>query len=174
MPTAICSPEPVPALRQSLGKHRVKIFLKIAFISNDSSELAGFPSLFDRITCCVVKETVDMPMRIAQPVNRSGIPMKELGIQLLARPAILVSPSLPDLALHLGFHRDHRFIHCRPCGILNHLIARDRQIDAGRLRRSEHQPIANLPVADRLPVYLSARIHTARKPFTRRRIFVSQ
>jgi hypothetical protein len=108
----------------------VKIFLIIALISNQAPELAGFPSLFDRIKCCVVKETVDMPVWIAQAVNRSGIPMKELGIQQLARPTILEQPSFPDLALHLGFHRAHRFIHCRPCDILNHLIARDRQIDA--------------------------------------------
>ena len=108
----------------------MKIFLEMAFISNQAPELAGFPSLFDRIKCCVLKETVDMPVWIAQPVNRSGIPMKELGIQQLARSTILVEPSLPDLALHLGFHRAHRFIHCRPCDILHHLIARDRQIDA--------------------------------------------
>jgi len=108
----------------------MKIFLIIAFISNDSPELAGFPSLFDRIKCCVVKEAVNMPVWIAQAVNRSGIPMKELGIQQLARSTILVEPSLPDLTLHLGFHRAHRFIHCRPCDILNHLIASDGQIDA--------------------------------------------
>lgn len=130
MPTPIRSPEPVPGLRQSLCEHRMKIFLIIAFISNDSPELAGFPSLFDRIKCCVVKEAVNMPVWIAQAVNRSGIPMKELGIQQLARSTILVEPSLPDLTLHLGFHRAHRFIHCRPCDILNHLIASDGQIDA--------------------------------------------
>jgi hypothetical protein len=144
------------------GQAPCENILENSLYSNDSSELAGFPSPFDRIKCFVVKKTVDMPMRIAQSVNRSGIPMKKLGIQQLARPAILVSPSLPDLALHLGFHCSHRFIHCQPCGILNHLIARDRQIDAERFRHSEHQPIANLPVADRLPVFLSARIHTGR------------
>src|SRR6202790_3155899 len=130
MPTPIRSSEPVPGLRQSLGEQRMKIFLIVTFISNHSSELAGFPSLFDRIKCCVVKETVDMPVWIAQAVDRSGIPMKELRIQQLARSTIVVLPSLPDLALHLGFHRAHRFIHCRPCDILNHLIARDRQIYA--------------------------------------------
>jgi hypothetical protein len=108
----------------------MKIFLKIAFISNQSPELAGFPSPFDRIKCSVMNETVDMPVWIAHAVNRSGIPMEELRIQQLARSTILVQPSLPDLALHLGFHRAHRFIHCRPCDILNHLIARDRQIYA--------------------------------------------
>src|SRR6202043_506110 len=102
MPPPIRSPELVPGLRQTLCKQLVKIFLIIAFISNHSPELAGFPSLFDRIKCCVLKETVDMPVWIAQPVNRSGIPMKELGIQQLARSTILVEPSLPDLALHLG------------------------------------------------------------------------
>jgi len=30
----------------------MKIFLEIAFISNQPPELAGFPSLFDRIKCC--------------------------------------------------------------------------------------------------------------------------
>jgi hypothetical protein len=49
--------------------------------------------------------------------------MKELRIHQLPRSTILVEPSLPDLALHPGFHRAHRFIHCRPCDILNHLIA---------------------------------------------------
>jgi hypothetical protein len=98
----------LPELHQSLGKQRVKIFLIIAFICNHSPELPGFPSLFDRIKCCVVKETVDMPVWIAQAVNRSGIPMKELRIQQLARSAILVQPSLPDLAVHLGFHRADR------------------------------------------------------------------
>jgi len=47
MPTPISSPKLVPRLHQSLGKQRVKILLEIAFISDDSSELAGFPSLFD-------------------------------------------------------------------------------------------------------------------------------
>jgi hypothetical protein len=58
MPTPICSPEFVPGFHQFLCKYRVKIFLEIAFISNQPSELAGFPSLFDRIKCRVVKETV--------------------------------------------------------------------------------------------------------------------
>src|ERR1700674_4697550 len=143
MPTPIRSAEPVPGLHQSLCKQRVKIFLKIPFISNQAPELAGFPSLFDRIKCCVVKETVDMPVWIAQAVNRSGVPMKELRIQHLARSTILVEPSLPHLALHLGFHRAHRFIHCRPCDILNHLIACDGKIDAERLWNSEYESIAN-------------------------------
>ena len=56
----------------------MKILLEVAFISNEPSELAGFPSLFDWIKCCVVKETVDVPMRIAEPANRSGIAMEEL------------------------------------------------------------------------------------------------
>ena len=43
----------------------MKIFLEVAFISNQPPELAGFPSLFDRIKCCVVKETVDVPVWIA-------------------------------------------------------------------------------------------------------------
>ena len=99
MPTPIRSPEPVPGLHQSLGKQRVKIFLIIAFISNDSPELAGFPSLFDRIKCCVVKEIVDMPMWIAQAVNRSGVPMKELQIQQLA-PFYYLRPAPPFRTLH--------------------------------------------------------------------------
>ena len=36
------------------------------------------------------RKTLDVPMGIAQPVNRSGIPMKELRIQELARSMILV------------------------------------------------------------------------------------
>jgi hypothetical protein len=80
MPTPIRSPKPVPGLHQSLGKQRVKILLKIAFISNQAPELAGLPSLFDRVKCGVVQETVNMPVWIAQPVNRSGIPMKELPV----------------------------------------------------------------------------------------------
>jgi hypothetical protein len=42
--------------------------------------LAGLPSLFDRVKRGVVQETVNMPVWIAQPVNRSGIPMKELPV----------------------------------------------------------------------------------------------
>ena len=38
-----------------------------------------------------------MPMRIAQPVNRSRIPMEEFRIQQLARSAILVQASLRTL-----------------------------------------------------------------------------
>jgi len=68
MPTLIRSPEPVPGVRQSLGKQRVKILLKMAFISNQAPELAGFPSLFDRIKCCVVNETVDMPVWWLKPL----------------------------------------------------------------------------------------------------------
>jgi len=70
--------------------------------------------------------------------------------------------SLPDLALHLGFHCAHRFIHCRSCDILNHLVAGNRQIDAERLWNSEYKPIANLPVADRFAVFLPACIQTCR------------
>ncbi len=162
MPTPIRSPELVPGLHQSLGKQRMKIFLVIAFIGYESPELAGFPSLFDRIKCGVVKETVDVPVWIAQAINRSGIPMEELRIQKFSRSTILVSPSLPDLALHLGFHCAHRFIHCRPCDILNPLVASDGKIDAERLRHPEHQPVANLPIADRLPVSLSTCIHPGR------------
>jgi hypothetical protein len=144
MPTPIRSPELVPGLQQSLCKQRVKIFLEIAFISNQPPELAGFPSLFDWIKCCIVKEALDVPMWVTQPVDRSRIPMEELRIQQLARSTILVQASLPDLALHLGFHGAHRFIHSRSCDILNHLIACDRQIYADRFWESEHEPIANL------------------------------
>ena len=56
----------------------MKIFLEIAFISNQPPELAGFPSLFDRIKCRVVNETVDVPVWITQAVDRSGIPMEKL------------------------------------------------------------------------------------------------
>src|ERR1700734_2337915 len=108
MPAPIRSPELVPGLHQPLGKQRVKVLLEIAFISNDSPELAGFPSLFDRIKCCVVKETVDMPVWIAQAVYRPGVAMEKLRIHQFSRFTILVSPSLPDLALHLGFHCAHR------------------------------------------------------------------
>jgi hypothetical protein len=78
MPTPVRSPELVPALHQSLREQRMKILLEIAFISNQPPESVGFPSLSDRIKCCVVKETVDVPVWIAQPVNGSGIPMEEL------------------------------------------------------------------------------------------------
>jgi hypothetical protein len=115
----------------------VKIFLEIAFISNQSPELAGFPSLFDWIKCCIVKEAVDVPMWITQPVDRSRIPMEELRIQQLARSTILVQASLPDLALHLGFHGAHRFIHSRSGDILNHLIACTLTL---RLRPSDSLP----------------------------------
>src|SRR5271166_4647444 len=93
MPTPIRPPEFVPGLHQSLRKQRVKILLKIAFISNQSPELACFPSLFDRVECGVVKEAVDVPVWITQPVDRSGIPMEELGIQQLAGSAIPVHAS---------------------------------------------------------------------------------
>ena len=115
-----------------------------------------------------------MPVWIAQAVNRSGIPMKELRIQQLARSTILVEPSLPDLALHFGFHGAHRFIHDPSCDILNHLVAGNRQIDAERLGNSKHEPIANLPVAKPFAVFLPARIRTCRQPLARRRIFVPQ
>src|ERR1700688_509427 len=135
----------------------MKIFLEIALVTDQPTELAGFPPLFNRIERGVVKETVDVPMRIAQPVNWSGIPMKESRIQELARSTIFGESPLSDFAMHLGFHRAHRFIHGRPRDFLHYLIARDRQINAERLRNSEHEAIANLPVADRLPVFLPAR-----------------
>ena len=150
----------------------MKIFLKIALVGNQAPELAGFPPFFDRIKRGIVKETVDVPMRIAQPVNRSRIPMEEFRIQQLARSTILVQASTADLALHLGFHCAHRFVHSGSCDILNHLIACDRKIDAERLRNSEHESIANLPVADLFAVLLSACVRACRQPFTRRRIFV--
>ncbi len=34
----------------------MKVFLEITFIGDQLPELAGFPSLFDRIKCCVVNE----------------------------------------------------------------------------------------------------------------------
>jgi hypothetical protein len=73
--------------------------------------------------------------------------MEELGIQHLTRSAIVMHATLPGLALHFGFHCAHRFIHSRSCNILNHLIPRDRQIDAERLGYSKYEAIANLPVA---------------------------
>jgi hypothetical protein len=104
-----------------------------------------------------------MPMWIAQAVNRSGIPMEEFSIQQLARSTILVPrtalPSGPCTASRIPARPS--FIHRRPCNILNHLIARDRQTDAERLRHTEHEPIANLPVADRLAVLLPIRIQHA-------------
>ena len=48
----------------------MKIFLEIAFITDQSTELAGFPPLLNRIERGVVKETVDVPMRIAQPAEK--------------------------------------------------------------------------------------------------------
>ena len=45
-----------------------------------------------------------------------------------------------------------------------------RQIYADRLGNSEHELIANLPVADGFAILLPARIHAFRQPFTRRRI----
>ena len=97
MPTPIRSPELIPGLHQSLCKPRMKIFLKIAFISNQPPELSGFPSLFDRIKCCVVKETVDMPVWIAHPVNRSRIAMEKLRVEHLTRSAILLQTPLRTL-----------------------------------------------------------------------------
>jgi hypothetical protein len=47
------------------------------------------------------------------------------------------------------------------------------QVDAQRLGNTEHEPIADLAVADRFAVLLPVRIRTCRQPFTRRRIFVS-
>jgi hypothetical protein len=93
---------------------------------------------------------------------------------LLARSTVLVQAPFPDLALHLGFHCAHGFIHSRPCDALNHLVACDRQIDAQGFRDSEHEAIANLPVADRFAVFLPARIPACRQALTRCRIFVSQ
>jgi hypothetical protein len=141
----------------------MKIFLEV-----------GFTSLFDWIKCCVVKETVDVPVWIAQPVIGSGIPMEELRIHHLARSTIVVHASLSHLALHLGLHCAHRFIHSRPRDSLNYLVTCNCQVCAERLWNSEHEPIANLPVADRFAVLLPARIPTCRQPFTRRRIIVSQ
>src|ERR1700732_5523142 len=106
-------------------------------------------------------------MRIAQPVNRSRIPMEEFRIQQLARSTIFVQASTADLALHLGFHCTHRFVHSRSCDVLNHLIACDRKIDAERLWNSEHESIANLPVADLFAVLLPAGVRACRQPFTR-------
>src|SRR5271165_5133103 len=162
MPTPIRSPELVRGLHQFLCEQGMEIFLEIALISNQPPELAGFPSLFDLIKCCVVQETVDVPMWITQPANRSGIAMEELGIQHLARSTVVVQATLPDLALHLGFHCLHRFIYSRSGDILNDLIGCDRQIDAEPLWNSEHEPIADLPVADGFPVFLPAGIHTSR------------
>jgi hypothetical protein len=139
----------------------MKIFLEKAFISNEPSELAGFPSLFDQIKCCVVKETVHVPVWIAQPVNRSGISMEDLRIQQLARSTILVPL--------------FRTLHCISVSVarivsstadlailLNHLILCDRQIYAERVGNAEYQPIANLPVADSFTVFQPACIHTCR------------
>ena len=78
MPASVRSPKLVPRLHQSSGEQRVKVFLEVAFISNEPPELARLPSLLDRIKRCVVNETVHVPVWIAQPANRSGIPMEEL------------------------------------------------------------------------------------------------
>ena len=40
----------------------MKILLEIAFIGDQAPELACFPLLLDRIKCCVVNETVDVPV----------------------------------------------------------------------------------------------------------------
>ena len=53
--------------------------------------------------------------------------MEELGIQHLARSAILVQPSFPDLALHLGFHCAHGFIPSGPYAGLFHQVIAHRQ-----------------------------------------------
>jgi len=78
MPTPIGSPKFVPGLHQFLCKYRVKIFLEIAFVGDQHPELARFPSVLHRIKCRVVKKTVNMPVWIAQPTDRSGIAMDEL------------------------------------------------------------------------------------------------
>ena len=42
----------------------MKIFLEVAFISNQPPELAGFPSLLNKIKRSIVNETVDVPVWI--------------------------------------------------------------------------------------------------------------
>src|SRR5215472_8615490 len=100
--------------------------------------------------------------------------MEELRIQHLARSAILVETPFSDLALHFDFHRAHSFIHRRPCDILSYLIPRDGQVYAERLRNSEHEPMADLPVTDRFAVFQAARVHPRRQPLATRRILISQ
>jgi hypothetical protein len=46
--------------------------------------------------------------------------------------------------------------------------------DGSLLGNSEHQPIANLPVAHRFSVFLAACVHACRQPLAARRMFVSQ
>jgi hypothetical protein len=82
MPAAICSPQRIPGLHQSLCEQRMKTFLEIAFIGDQAPELVGFPSLLQWIECCIAKETVNMPVWIAQPVNWSEIPMEKLTLRL--------------------------------------------------------------------------------------------
>jgi hypothetical protein len=54
----------------------MKILLEVTFISNQRPALAGFPPVLHK--CRVVKETVDVPVWIAQPIDWAGIPMEEL------------------------------------------------------------------------------------------------
>jgi hypothetical protein len=58
--TPVGSPELVPGLHQLLCEQGMKVFLEVAFISNQPPELAGFPPLLDWIKRCVVNETVDV------------------------------------------------------------------------------------------------------------------
>jgi hypothetical protein len=114
-----------------------------------------------------------MPMRIAQPVNRSRIPRKNFEyssssvLRSLGRPPLRTLHCISDsIAPIVSSTAD--------LAILNHPIACDRKIDVERLRNSEHESIANLPVADLFAVLLPACVWACRQPFTRRRIFVSQ
>src|SRR6516162_6901042 len=75
----------------------MKIFLEIAFICDQSPELACFPSLLDKIKCRVVNETVHVPVWIAHPVNRSRIAMEKLRVEHLTRSAILLQTPLRTL-----------------------------------------------------------------------------
>src|SRR5262249_36983570 len=61
---AALSPELVPGLHQSLRKPECENIPgnSLAFIGDQAPELACFPLLLDRIKCCVVNETVDVPV----------------------------------------------------------------------------------------------------------------
>jgi hypothetical protein len=65
VPAPVGSPELLPTLHQFLREQSMKVFLEVAFISNQPPELAGLPSLLDRIKRCIVNKTMDVPVWIA-------------------------------------------------------------------------------------------------------------
>jgi hypothetical protein len=113
--------------------------VEVAFIGNQPSELARFPSLFDSIKRCVVKKTVDVPVRIAEPANRSGIAMEEL--EYSSSPVLRSSCRPPLRTLHCISYSIARMVSSTADLAIfsTTLISRDGQEDAQRLPHSEQE-----------------------------------